>query len=162
VKRLLTGRHTVADDYISFELTVNCRNTQAIHSEVMKFYGGQIVPTVRGPAGRAVELTATDDPAATVAGVIERPCGSEEVLPQDVVVLSSHGWENSQVAAGLDGKYELSTERGKRGTTFSSRRSARSRAWNRPWWFSANLRISTRPLVSSSCMSAYRVPVATA
>jgi superfamily I DNA/RNA helicase len=100
---------------MSFELTVNCRNTRAIHAEVMKFYGGQIVPTVRGPAGRAVELIQTDDAATAVAGVIEGLCGSEEVLPQDVVVLSSHGWENSQVAGGLDGPYELTTERGKLG-----------------------------------------------
>jgi hypothetical protein len=115
-QRVYDDGFTVSDDYLSFELTVNCRNTQAIHGEVMKFYGGQVVPTVRGPAGRAVELIYTDDAAAAVAGVIERLCGSEEVLPQDVVVLSSHGWENSQVAGGLDGRYELTSERGKLGS----------------------------------------------
>ena len=87
---------TVPDDYMSFELTVNCRNTQAIHREVMKLYEGQIVPEVRGPAGRPVELFHTDDQPTTVAGVIERLCGTEEILPQDVVVLSSHGRENSR------------------------------------------------------------------
>ena len=88
---------TVPDDYMSFELTVNCRNTQAIHREVMKLYEGQIVPEVRGPPGRPVELFHTDDQPTTVAGVIERLCGAEEILPQDVVVLSSHGRENSEV-----------------------------------------------------------------
>lgn len=47
--------------------------------------------------------------------MIEGLCGSEEVLPQDVVVLSSHGWENSQVAGGFDGRYGLTIERGKLG-----------------------------------------------
>ena len=103
------------DDYMSFELTVNCRNTQAIHREVMKLYQGQIVPEVRGPPGRPVELLHTDDQPTTVAGVIERLCGTEEILPQDVVVLSSHGWDNSEVAGSLPGRYALTTERGKLG-----------------------------------------------
>jgi hypothetical protein len=106
---------TVPDDYMSFELTVNCRNTQAIHREVMKLYEGQIVPEVRGPPGRPVELFHTDDQPTTVAGVIERLCGAEEILPQDVVVLSSHGRENSEVAGGLPGRYALTPERGKLG-----------------------------------------------
>lgn len=40
-------------DFVRFELTVNCRNTRAIHREVMKLYSGPIVPEIRGPEGRA-------------------------------------------------------------------------------------------------------------
>ena len=106
---------TVPDEYLSFELTVNCRNTQAIHREVMKLYEGAIIPQVRGPAGRPVELLHTDDQRQTVAGVVERLCGTEEIVPQDVVVLSSHGWDNSLVASGLPGRFTLTPERGKLG-----------------------------------------------
>jgi hypothetical protein len=114
-QRVYDGGFTAPEDYLTFELTVNCRNTQAIHREVMKLYAGQIVPEVRGPAGRPVELHHTEDQRAMVAGVIERLCGAEEVLPQDVVVLSSHGWDNSRLAEGLPGRYVLTSERGKQG-----------------------------------------------
>jgi hypothetical protein len=115
-QRVYGDGFTVPDGYMSFELTVNCRNTRAIHHEVMKFYDGQIVPEVRGPAGRPVELHHTDDAPRLVAGVIERLCGSEEIPPQDVVVLSSHGRDNSQVASGLPGRFTLTPERGKLGS----------------------------------------------
>jgi AAA domain/UvrD-like helicase C-terminal domain len=114
-QRVYDHGFTVPDDYLSFELTVNCRNTQAIHREVMKFYGGPIVPEVRGPPGRPVELIHTHDQPATVAAVIERLCGREEIPPQDVVVLSSHGWEKSRLAEGLPGRFVLARERGRLG-----------------------------------------------
>ena len=97
----------------------------------MKLYEGQIVPEVRGPPGRPVELFHTDDQPTMVAGVIERLCGTEEILPQDVVVLSSHGRANSEVAGGLPGRYALTPERGSSATTSSSPRSARSRGLSR-------------------------------
>ena len=94
---------------------MNCRNTQAIHREVMKYYDGPIVPAARGPIGRPVELIHTADQTATVAGVIERLCGTEEIPPQDVVALSSHGWDNSRLAGGVPGRFTLTSERGKLG-----------------------------------------------
>jgi superfamily I DNA/RNA helicase len=50
-----------------------------------------------------------------VAAKLERLCGKEEILPQDVVVLSSHGWDNSTVAKDLPGRYRLVKEAGKVG-----------------------------------------------
>ena len=47
----------------------------------MKLYEGEIVPEVRGPEGRAVELHHTDDPADAVASVLHRLCGEEEAPP---------------------------------------------------------------------------------
>jgi hypothetical protein len=114
-QRIYDQTLTVPPDFLSTELTVNCRNTQAIHREVMKLYDGSVEPDVRGPEGRRVELIHTDDQATTVANVIERLCGEGEVPPQDVVVLSGHGWENSDVAGALPGRYRLSRERGKPG-----------------------------------------------
>jgi len=47
--------------------------------------------------------------------VIERLCGREEVPPQDVVVLSSHGFEKSEVAQSPMGSYRLVPERNQPG-----------------------------------------------
>jgi Nuclease-related domain/UvrD-like helicase C-terminal domain/AAA domain len=114
-QRVYDARLTVPDDFFATELTVNCRNTQAIHREVMTLYRGSVEPEVRGPEGRKVELLHAHDQAATVAGVLERLCGQEEVLPRDVVVLSGHGWENSDVAKALPGRYRLTRERNQPG-----------------------------------------------
>lgn len=105
----------VPREFQPFELTVNCRNTQAIHQEVMKLYEGEIAPEVRGPAGRPVDMYHSDDPATTVASVIARLCGEEEVPPQDIVLLSSHGFAKSKVAQTLRGEWRPTEERGKLG-----------------------------------------------
>jgi len=103
------------DDFMRFDLTVNCRNTQEIHREALKHYQGEIKPDVRGPVGRAPEIHQTEDQPATLAEVIERLCGKEEIPPQDVVVLSAHGVENSEVFNTLSGEYELTRKRGELG-----------------------------------------------
>lgn len=106
------------EGFVHFDLDVNCRNTAAIHREVIKKYKGEVEPRVMGPEGRELELFETDDQAAKVASVLQRLCGREEVAPQDVVVLSSHGTAsgNSRVAAaGRLGNYTLTEERGKLG-----------------------------------------------
>jgi superfamily I DNA/RNA helicase len=114
-QRIYASGFTPPDGFLEFELTVNCRNTQSIHREVMKLYRGRMVPDVKGPAGRDVELHHSNDQAATVAGVIERLCGVEEIPPQDVVVLSAHGWENSVVRQTLEGRYAVTQKRGELG-----------------------------------------------
>jgi superfamily I DNA/RNA helicase len=105
----------IPKDFFLHDLTVNCRNTQAIHREVIKKYAGTVVPDVMGPTGRDLELIHTADQQTAVAGALERLCGSEEVPPQDVVVLSSHGREHSKVANDLPGRYDLIDEAGKLG-----------------------------------------------
>lgn len=105
----------VPAEFRPFDLTVNCRNTQAIHQEVMKLYEGEIVPEVKGPPGRRMELHQVDDQARVVGEVLETLCGKEEVLPQDVVVLSSHALDRSDVAARMGGRWKLTRERGKAG-----------------------------------------------
>jgi hypothetical protein len=111
-QRVYEATLEVPPEFRPYDLTVNCRNTQAIHREVMKLYEGDVEPEVKGPPGRSVELLQTNDAPATVAGVLERLCGEEEVPPQDVVVLSSHGFDNSAVAHGVDGRFRLVKERG--------------------------------------------------
>jgi hypothetical protein len=114
-QRIYEAGFSPPDDFLRFELSVNCRNTQAIHREVMKLYRGAVTDEVKGPAGRDIELIPSEDQASTVAGVIQRLCGSEEVPPQDVAVLSGHGWENSVVRASLPGAYTLTHKRGELG-----------------------------------------------
>jgi hypothetical protein len=98
-QRVFGAELQVPKEYRPFDLTVNCRNTQAIHREVLKKYKGEIEPDVVGPEGRELELLQTDNQPATVAAVLEQLCGEEEVVPQDVVVLSSHSFKKSKVAS---------------------------------------------------------------
>ena len=114
-QQVYEARLEVPAEFQHYALNVNCRNTQAIHREVMKKYEGDPMPSALGPEGRAPELISTDDQAATVAAVIERLCGTEQVPPQDVVVLSSHGFENSRVAQSLPGHVYFSSIRGFKG-----------------------------------------------
>lgn len=109
-QRVYESELEIPDGFFRYDLTVNCRNTQAIHAEVLKKYRGEIEPEVLGPPGREVELFQSDDQAATVSSVIERLCGSEEVLPQDVVVLSSHNIDGSKVGASPPAGYTFERE----------------------------------------------------
>jgi NAD(P)-dependent dehydrogenase (short-subunit alcohol dehydrogenase family) len=114
-QRVYDAELDVAPEFQRFDLTVNCRNTQAIHREVMKLYDGEIEPEVKGPPGRNVELVRTSDQAAAVAGVIRQLCEQEEVMPQDIVVLSSHSLEGSKVGRNAIDDFRFTKERGKLG-----------------------------------------------
>jgi len=114
-QRIFDSGITPPEDFMTFELTVNCRNTQAIHREAMKHYQGSITPDLKGPPGREVETRRTDDQPRAVAELLERLCREEEVPPQDVVVLSAHGVENSEVFNTMTGAYEFTRTRGEHG-----------------------------------------------
>lgn len=114
-QRIFESGFSPGDDFLRFELSVNCRNTQSIHREVMKHYEGSIVPEVQGPLGREIELHATDDQPHAVSSIIEQLCDHGEVPPQDVVVLSAHGVENSLVYKSMRGTYSLTRKRGELG-----------------------------------------------
>ena len=121
-QRVYYATLTVPDEYRPFDLAVNCRNTQAIHAEVMKLYRGEVRPEVKGPPGRLPQLVHTDDQRAAVAGVLENLCGKEEIRPQDVVVLSGHGRDHSQIYGHDAGRWRYTDKRGRRGSSvfFSS------------------------------------------
>jgi hypothetical protein len=105
----------VPREYRPFDLTVNCRNTQAIHAEVMKLYEGAVTPQVRGPAGRAPKLVFTDDEPAAVADALDDLCGRQDIRPQDVVVLSAHGRDHSAIYGVPDGRWSYTDKRGRKG-----------------------------------------------
>jgi hypothetical protein len=100
----------VPGDFFPYDLDVNCRNTQAIHREVMKKYVGEIEPKAIGPEGRTPELYRDPDPASVVRRKIEELCGKEEIPPQDIVVLSSHGFDKSAIARTGSGKYTFAED----------------------------------------------------
>jgi AAA domain/Nuclease-related domain/UvrD-like helicase C-terminal domain len=110
-QRVYEARLDIPKEFRPFDLTVNCRNTQAIAREVLKKYVGEVEPEVIGPPGREVELIQTDNQAAAVGAIIQRLCGKEEVPPQDVVVLSSHNLDESKVGqVGLPAPYTFVKE----------------------------------------------------
>ena len=120
-QRVYDSKLEVSRDYARFDLDVNCRNTQAIHREVMKLYEGAVKPRVQGPPGRDAELVFARDEPATVAAPVARLCREDDIRPQDIVVLSSHGREKSEVyAAGLGDGLRFSDKRVGRGVYFSS------------------------------------------
>lgn len=109
-QRVYDNRLAVPDEFRRFDLIHNCRNTQAIHRMVMEKYEGEVEPEAIGPEGRAVELIQTDEGPAAVRAIVAGLCGEQEVVPQDVVVLSSHGIEKSAVAAAGCGRYSFVDE----------------------------------------------------
>lgn len=75
-----------------YALTVNCRNTQSIHTLVTKFYTGDSKPTSLGPAGRPVEVVkmeSADQLHKTLSGVLERLTRTERIPTDEIVVLTT-------------------------------------------------------------------------
>lgn len=102
--------------YVRYDLTVNCRNTRAIHREVMKLYEGDALPEVAGPEGRPIDLRHTKNQPKEVEAVLRRLIEKDGVAAQDIVVLSSHAIEKSEVAARSCKGFEYTKERGKLGS----------------------------------------------
>lgn len=96
----------------AFDLTVNCRNTQEIHSLVLEFYEGEIEPESAGPLGRPPEVIHTSDQAVALAEQLEHLCLEEKVPRQHVTVLSAHSWEGSRVRRAYEGSIPLTKFRG--------------------------------------------------
>jgi hypothetical protein len=103
-QRVYEDRLTVPRDFFAYELPTNCRNTQAIHRELLKLYEGGTKPDVRGPEGRPPDLIHADDQPAAVGRVLDRLLGPDDIPAADVVVLSSHGPKKSAVATTLAGR----------------------------------------------------------
>ncbi len=114
-QRVYDAQLEVPPEFRPWDLNVNCRNTQAIHNEVMKLYQGEVVPQVTGPPGRAPVLHLAGDQSDAVAGVLEHLCGQEDIRPQDVVVLSGHGREHSEVYGREAGRWRYTDKRGQKG-----------------------------------------------
>ena len=86
----------------------------------MKLYQGSVTPEVKGPPGRTPELLLADDQGAMVQGVLEKLCGEEDVRPQDVVVLSGHGRDHSEIYGRDGGRWKYSDKRGRKSSVYFS------------------------------------------
>ncbi|BCX02765.1 MAG: DNA helicase [Candidatus Roseilinea sp.] len=74
-----------------FELTVNCRSTQRIHAQVMKFYQGQTQPLSGGPEGVPPEIVWCEGKRPFIPElqrVLDRLIGEERVPPEHITVLA--------------------------------------------------------------------------
>lgn len=98
-----------------YSLTVNCRNTQSIHRQVLKFYNGDPAPIALGPVGRPVEVVEFDGVSglrATLSSLIDRLTGKQEIPTDKIFILTplthekSHLWNKP-----LDGKISLTDAR---------------------------------------------------
>ena len=81
-----------------FPLTQNCRNTQAIHRHVLRWYRGAETPSVAGPEGREPETLRYEDESALrehVRRTLHRLVNEEKVPERDIVVLTPRGRESS-------------------------------------------------------------------
>jgi superfamily I DNA/RNA helicase len=103
-QRIYEGMLAVPDDFATYELPTNCRTTQAIHRELLKLYAGEVTPDARGPEGRRPEIRHTADQAAAVQDVVDGLLDGD-VPPEQVVVLSSHGRDNSAVRDKLRSRF---------------------------------------------------------
>ena len=72
-------------------LTVNCRNTQAIHRTILHFYDAEIQPTAQGPQGRPVEVVRygrSERVAPAVRDVLHRLSADERIPSDEIAILT--------------------------------------------------------------------------
>lgn len=86
-----------------FPLTVNLRNTQAIHAQIAHHYDARVA--CRGPAGRPPTFVATPDVESELDRQLRRLIADEQVEPSDIVVLTAAGerrsrWKQGQRSGG--------------------------------------------------------------
>jgi hypothetical protein len=83
-----------------YPLTVNCRNTQAIHRTVLGFYEGDVQPSAQGPEGRSVETVFYGAPeriAPAVRDVLQRLIQKEQVPLDEIAVLTPRSPSSSRL-----------------------------------------------------------------
>lgn len=74
-----------------FQLTTNCRNTQHIHEQILKFYKGTSKPKSRGPLGRPIELIDIGNPMQLRRRLLKRldelVFDADHKVPSDQIVV---------------------------------------------------------------------------
>jgi len=99
-------------DEVPFLLSENCRNTKSIHNVVKTFYSDRTRISCNGPEGRLPELHTYRDPAGMFRGlqsVLHKLVNEENVSVEDIVILTPHKQERSELKAGSKlGNFTLS------------------------------------------------------
>lgn len=86
-----------------FQLTQNCRNTQAIHNTVIKFHNNPSSLHCFGPAGRTPEIlpyNGDEDGLRCLQKLIHRLVVIENIHPTDIAILTPRGRESSKLPNG--------------------------------------------------------------
>lgn len=95
-----------------FQLTQNCRNTQAIHNTVIKFHSNPQPLQCAGPLGRAPELFAYHGEAEglrLLQKILHRLVVEEHIHPADIAILTPRGRETTRLTGGTTlGQFRLS------------------------------------------------------
>jgi hypothetical protein len=106
------GELPIDDELRIGPIAQNLRNTKEIAEFVSVFYEGKEKPTVKGPAGRPVEILGYDDDEglARLLGTVLRNLVEEEQVPmEDIAVLTPSGSGKSRLRARAEvGGYRLS------------------------------------------------------
>jgi superfamily I DNA/RNA helicase len=87
-------------------LTMNCRNTQEIHQQVVKFYEADSPPTARGPVGRPVDVVFYDKPQrlrSTLQTVLQQLTVNERIPTDEIAVLTPRLLSRERLVSGSTG-----------------------------------------------------------
>lgn len=89
-------------DDLPFPLSINCRNTRAIHAAFARLYRSDVQPTCQGPQGRPVQILGygggQESLRARLTGILTQLCMMEKVRARDIVVLSPGGMDRPPLA----------------------------------------------------------------
>lgn len=99
-QNIYRGAKNIPVEAAPFPLTHNCRNTQAIHQQLLQFYRSDIIPTAIGPQGRPVERHLYTNPAdlkRLLRQTLHRLIVTEGVPAWDIVVLTPKSRERSHL-----------------------------------------------------------------
>lgn len=95
-----------------FQLTINCRNTQAIHNTVIKFHNNPSHLRCFGPVGRPPEILpyyGEKDGLHQLQKLLHRLVIDENIHPADIAILTPRGRETTKLTNGTRlGNFELS------------------------------------------------------
>ena len=113
-QNLYRAAQSIPLELAPFPLTRNCRNTQRIHEVVMRFYQSDQMPLAQGPVGRPVEVhsySSIHDLKRLLRQLFHRLVVEEDVLPEDIVVLTPKGRQRSDLwRLGMVGSYVLTDQ----------------------------------------------------
>lgn len=93
-----------------YPLSVNCRNTQHIHLQVLRFYQGEVQPTALGPPGRPVEIVRYNGPGDmqnAVMKLLHRLAIDEHIPSDELLVLTPLSSEKSLLKYKTPGRVTL-------------------------------------------------------
>lgn len=94
------GAFPIAEE--PYMLTVNCRNTQTIHQQIVKCYRGSVEPIANGPAGRDIEkivVGKTENLHRRLMKLLNKLVNEDRIPTEEIVILTPRSEKTSQLWA---------------------------------------------------------------